>query len=188
MSNQSVAIPVNASIDLNAVTSVFVARYETQLLDKKTALAGQVKKLKSQRDDFDGLVKGLVDGTAYVSSLPFIKMTTQLGDIEVLWDGNYTVKKPHYQVKCEFVRGGEVKMTDVTIHFIPDNLVEDRNAVLSQLKEAEQQLTETLMSLKQVSQKERQIRGKIAEQSLEQAGMSELLNNPELAKLVMIGN
>jgi hypothetical protein len=44
------------------------------------------------------------------------------------------------------------------------------------------------MSLKQVSQKERQIRGKIAEQSLEQAGMSELLNHPELAKLVMITN
>ncbi len=52
------------------------------------------------------------------------------------------------------------------------------------LETANTELLEVMANIKQVSRKERQIRGRISELKLEQAGFTDLLQNDDLLKLI----
>lgn len=192
-------LTINAQINLDDVVNVFISRYETDLTGRFDAIQADMKEngkcLKSL--DLEVLTKLKEDFVLAdeVIHRCFTHETKQsFGEIVINWPSKTAsltinhVTTPlngcklddYYSNKTENKNSFKVSV-NLHEHFCSayDRLVGEGSLLREQLMAVNQQL-------QQVDRKARQIKGVIAERKLEQAGMTDLLQNAELAQLIQL--
>jgi len=182
--------PVTASVGMNEVVSVFVAKYETALIEKRDRLQQLVKSLKSQLAALD---KALIDGVnkaAYEVNVPTLNVKVEVESVTVNWTKEQAKSFVSVNTKLKDNDKGEdrygygfQKSFKINVNSID---FDDKVRLDGELEAANTELLAAIGQLKDVGRKERQVRATIAEQQLEQAGMSDLLGNTDLQKLIAV--
>lgn len=191
-------IELNAQVNMDDVVNIFISRYETTLHDQfgqiQVALKEHSKKLAGL--DLEALAKlkeDFVLADEVIARNALFETKQSYGDIKIIWtEGTATFEIKHVTtpvVGCKMVSYQEVESNKNSFN-IKVNLHEHFVSAYKRLNEEGTKLRDELLAtnqkLQQVDRKARQIKGLIAEKKLEQAGMTDLLNNTELAQLVQI--
>jgi len=178
----------NVNVGLDEVVSVFVSRYETQLFDRKDELSKNIKTVKDELEDLDKRLKKSINTSEYETSIKVLNITTHVEDVTVGWDkkkGDFITveievkdndKNEDRWSSSSFTKYKKVKISksDSTTH----------TELSDKLEVLKSELAETMVLIKSVSRKERQVRGRISEMKLQESGFAGLLDSPELTKLV----
>jgi len=190
---------LNATVGLDDVVNVFISRYETACHNRFAEVQSRLKengqKLKALdleartkiKEDF--ITPDEIIGRNYM-----FETKQTFGDINIEWTGKaILIAVVHTTTALNDVKIAGYNQTTTSIHnfSIRVNLHENFVATFNRLTEEGAAIREELMLvnqlLQQVDRKARQVKGFIAERKLEQAGMSALLENNELAQLIQIG-
>ena len=191
-------LTVDAKINLDDVVNVFISRYETDLTGRfETTQAGLKENLKCLKAlDLEVLARLKADFVVedkVIYSCFTHQVSQSFGEIVINWPS----KTASLQVNHVTTPLNGCKLADYynkteykTSFNVNVNLYEDFCSTYDRMVGEGNVLREELMSynqqLQQVDRKARQIKGLIAEKKLEQAGMTDLLENPELAKLIQL--
>ena len=129
-----------------------------------------------------------VNKSQYETLVPIFNLHSRVRGISVHWEDSYRAKKNTIVVEIGLFARDEngdyaIRSKDFTFSINKDD-VNEHETLTKELEEVNAELVEVMYQIKSVSRKERQIRGKISEMKLEQSGFSELINNPEILKLV----
>lgn len=180
----------NVNVGIDEVVAIFVSRYETDLYGKKDALATKVKSLKGKIDGITAELKKSVNKADYEGSVEKLGLKYKVDSIEVLFEKsscNYSQKVGIavsigiYDASSDRTYPVHTKSISLPINAMT---ITERKELQGELDTANAELLEVMGLIKTVGRKERQVRGKIAEMKLEQAGQNELLANGELVKLI----
>jgi hypothetical protein len=179
-------ISANVNVGMDEVVSVFVSRYETTLFNKKDELSGKIKVIKNELKDQQTRLEESVNKSHYEVTNDILNISSKVKNVRVDWE------KSHINIEVNikdnetekgryadgFSKTFKIKLEDVevTTHKERQNEIESLNA----------ELMEVMGLIKSVSRKERQIRGKISEMKLKESGLSTLLENDEMLKLVQL--
>jgi hypothetical protein len=180
------AMATDVAVSMDDVVSAFVAQYETNLYDRKKDLQSKIQLTKQHIDIVKKDVLAAVDAQSFVRdlTLPFgLTATVNGGDID------FDKEKVAFVITIKNDTGRSSYGNTINIHRnkkIPVALMRQHKGYVKELKELEAQLNETLMSLKQLPRKERQVRGKVAMRKLEESGYASLMEDQELALLVQL--
>lgn len=191
-------IELNAAVSLDDIVNVFISRYETTCHDQFSEVQARLKEngqaLKAL--DLEVLVKLKEDFVTadQVISRNFMFETKQsFGQITIDWPNSAaSINVTHTTMTLNGVKlgGYSGKDTDTNNFTVRVNMYEHFAAAHKRLTEEGTKIREELMvvnhQLQQVDRKARQVKGFIAERKLEQAGMSALLENVELAQLIQL--
>lgn len=189
--NQLTAISsmtTNVNIGINEVVSIFVAKHESELFRQKHDLSERIRVVKRELEELTKKVVDAINTTWYEGNLPHLGLTVSVSKVTAHWEDHYKAKKGNVAVellatfKCDDQR--DTSMNKIVL--VPISQVDrdehDRLTALQEQLNAE--LLSVMTEIKQISRKERQIRGRIAEMKLEQSGQADLLNHPDLIKLI----
>jgi hypothetical protein len=179
----------NVQVGMDEVCSVFVAKYEQQLLDKKAELSARIKGTKAAIEQLTDKLLRSVDKSAFEGSIPGVGIKTRVEDVTVQWEKTYYTPGNSIviEVKIEDTTGEDKHVGSLRRSVkIPSDVIDSRKELQATLESENAELLVVMDAIKSISRKERQIRGRIAEMKLENSGMSALINNPELLKLVQL--
>lgn len=181
------AMTVNANVGMTEVVSVFVAKYETNLFNKKDQLSAAIKAVEAQMAAQDKFMIDSVDTSAFKGSLPMLGLTYKVKEVSLQWDESY---RDNFTIvtSVAFMEGKDQLWTKAVKTPMSQVDIDGHQRLNAELDRLAGERLEVMNLIKSVGRKERQIRGRIAELKLEQAGMSDLLINPELTGLIQIGN
>lgn len=179
-------IAFDAKIDMNDVVSAFVTRYETALYDRKEALSAEIKALKQSIKDIEQRLIDSVNKDEYAVTLPLHKIRVANVQVDVKWVAEYNsnnantiaVSMTVYMANSSYGQSNTIYLP------IDQATVGEKNVIDEVLKVKESELLDVFGLIKTIARKERQIRGHIAEQKMQQAGMEDLLQDPTLKQLV----
>jgi hypothetical protein len=187
---QSMTTDVNVGI--NEVVSVFISRWETSLHAKKDELGKKIKTVKQQIADLTSQVLSVVDHSQYEMTVPQLSLQSKVGNVNAVWnEDTHKTKKNHIEVEVKIFdtsnpsRDYPVHTKNVKIA-IGANDVQHYNQLSADLSALNTNLVETMGEIKQVSRKERQVRGTISEKRLAESGLSGLINDPEMLRLIEV--
>jgi hypothetical protein len=187
--NLLAAMNVNADVGMNEIVSVFVAKYEGNMIAKKDELSAKLKVVKKELADIDtDLING-VDKARYNVVVPFYGYKIAATDVSVQWEKSYSCDPFQVRITVAMTdpnaaREDRQLMTQYLTEPIPKEVIARRAEILSTIDSLTAELAAVLTELKAVSRKERQIRGRISEMKLAQSGYSGLMDNPELLQLI----
>lgn len=181
------AMTNNVNVGMDEVVSVFVAKYENGLFDKKDKLAAAIRSAKTKLAGFDGAAKASVDVSKYTGSVPVLGLKFEpRSELSVQWKtGSYNEQGINMQVRMTTMDGEHEHTQHITLP-LPAALLKQYEAVVAEIDQASVELTDVITLIKQVGRKERQVRGRIAEMKLAESGLSELLNNAEMLQLIEV--
>lgn len=186
------AMNADVNVGMNEVVSVFVSKYEDGLFAKKDELSKKIKQLKAELVALVKSVELSVNKDQYTTTISLFGLSSKVTGVEIVWnETNYRIKEKNVITVTvglfdnssdrdypAFSKTFTTKLSkqDVDRHTELENDLESVNG----------ELMEVMSLIKSVSRKERQIRGRISEMKLEQSGFSDLINNPEMVKLIQI--
>lgn len=181
-------IKSDLTVGMDDVVAYFISDYETRLYNRKDDLNKQIKQVKQDIEALDKRICGSVNKSIYEVRIAAVRIQTEVTSLTVVW----SEKESHISVSLAirdfkedgtFLRNTNSKtlsasivQNDIDLHW---SLMKEKNGY-------ETDLGEVMVAIKNVSRKERQVRGKISEMKLAQSGLSELLNNAELTKLIQL--
>ena len=191
------ALKIDAKIDLKDVAAVFVSQYETNLFNRKKDLSKQIKGVKGDLKMLDARVKGAINKADYAISVPELGLISKVTDVELKWgkdeDGYDDEDEKIGLTVCidvtEKVSTRSWGSDSLTVRKVIKISPEDRKSHKTWNKELDElngELLETMALIKGVSRKEREITGVIAGKKLEASGYTDLLDNPDLIKLIQL--
>lgn len=176
------ALSANVNVGMNEVVSVFVSKYETGLFEKKDDLSDKIKVVKQELTDLDKTVKATVNVNDYRTSVPAFSLTFSVSSIDVSWATK--VIKVHVDMN---EKGVSYSRWSKTIEVkIDDEYVTKHSEASKRVADLSAELLEVMGLIKSVSRKERQIRGHISELKLAESGLSSLLNDSAIMKLIEV--
>lgn len=180
---------VNVGID--EVVSVFVTKWEDGLHAKREELSKKVKDVKSAIEMLETKLIGSVDVSEYTNvRVPMFGVIGKASKPSVNWEDGYNTKKNTITVEVglqsEDDSGAYMSFRKNLTFPIPQADVDDRANLVAERDQLSAELADVLIQIKSVSRKERQIRGRISEMKMEQAGFSDLINNPDMLKLIEV--
>lgn len=190
---------LNATVGLDDVVNVFISRYETACHTQFAEVQGRLKengqKLKALELEARTKVKEDFITPDEIIGRTYMFETKQTFDnITIEWAGKTVmIGVVHTTTALNHAKivGYGQSTTSINTFNIRVNLHENFVGAYNRLTEEGAAIREELMlvnqQLQQVDRKARQVKGFIAERKLEQAGMSALLENSELAQLIRIG-
>jgi hypothetical protein len=193
-------INANINVGIDDVVNVFVAQYENGLILERTSNQRLLQNLSKQIKEIETFVLEssknfrLFSDAIGTKDLGLFTLTTSIDDKSFLIDWEkgtirYTIDTKlksntftgdNYNTYTSGSFYGQMTIGSTSI-------VEYREAMAAKSR-ISAILAEINNSLRDVSRKERAIRGKIAEQKLTSMGMTDLLNNPQLLQLVDLSN
>lgn len=192
-------IKADVKVDMNDLTNVFIVRYEQGLVLERTSNQQKLKTLNEQIKVINEEV--LVGARAFVKrsgavgefSNPLFKTTVRVDDKDytVKWELTQVVYTIRIESKSTTSTNQYNKETSGSFQGqfdIDAGLVDQYNDLMAEKANITLVLTEINNSLRDVSRKEREIRGKITEQKFAALGMEELLVNPDLLMLIDTSN
>jgi len=200
-SNKDVSIVVGSALDqiqnninvgMEDVVAVFLSRYETSLHTERATLQKEMGlingQIKTLHDGFLTLVKEWVEhsGTVGVNNFGLVEVEVKLEkNLNVDWNKgvvNYVLETSvrSLSVDADTYRS-KSSGTVAGVHTID---VTEYNQLMEQKNVLTEKLTIVNNNLRDVSRKERQVRGQLAELKLKNLGMEDLLNEPTLIGLI----
>lgn len=184
------AITTDVKVGMDEVVSMFVAKYEDGLFAKKDSLQAKIRVAKAALTDLDKMLIGSVDKSTYHVEVPQLGFTFKAGEVSVNWGEGYRKEKNSIVVELKMFDKSDKDSHGVyTKHmFVPISQVDidERQRLNSEVEQSTTELTEVMGLIKSVSRKERQIKGKISEMKMEQAGFRDVMDNPDLQKLIQL--
>jgi hypothetical protein len=186
------AMNADVNVGMNEVVSVFVSKYEDGLFAKKDELSKKIKGLKSSLADLTKWLEGSVNKDQYTTTMFPLGISSRVTGIEIIWTDtsyNYKEKNTINVVVGVFDNSSDSKYPSFSKTFttkISKQDIDHHTELENDLESVNGELMEVMSLIKSVSRKERQIRGRISEMKLEQSGFSDLINNPEMVKLIQI--
>ena len=177
------AMQTDIQVSMDDVVSAFVSQYENNLYARKKELTSDIRASEEELRGIDTAVLTKITGASFKTSLPFgLAMTVGKGSIN--W-GDSTV-----DFQIEIKKAGDARYgSTITIHenkSIPAIQVKANKKVKNTLDSLRSDLGEVLVSLKSITRKERQVRGRIAIRKLEDSGYANLMQDAELVQLVQL--
>lgn len=192
------ALTLNAEIDMTAVAAVFVSRWEKDLFAKKQELSKRIKGTKSDLKILDTTVKRSVDKDQYNGPIPGgLGLVSKVDKVEVNWgdvdsddydedDKVGIVIEIDITEKVSTARWGSESM-DVRKHLkIPAADMKKYKEWTKELSGLNDDLLETMAEIKSIGRKTREITGVIAGKKLEASGYADLIDHPDLVKLITV--
>ena len=179
------AMRTDLQISMDDVVSAFVSQYENNLFAKKKELTAIIKDYEKTLNDLSKTVLARVTGDSFDAVLPLgLKLTISEGDIN--WEEGLVFFK--LEIKSSEKQSSYYHNSIVLSKSkaIPGPLSKKRKKAQSKLGTLRSELSEILVSLKSVTRKERQVRGRIALRKLEDSGYSDLMQDKDLIKLVQL--
>lgn len=187
-------VQTNMNVGIDEVVNVFLVKYEEAQIAERTRIQGLVKEVNEKLNvvvkqaKVSGLntVLGML-APSFSNSLVAYKMYVNKNDEGTVdWEKKIVVFVVRTELAahltigysgsaCNSVSVGVPIQADVVYEYT--NLMKEKTEQLSLLSSVNEKL-------KSMGRKERQIKGRIAELKLEQAGMSDLLNSTDLLALV----
>lgn len=177
-------IDINAQVGINEVVAIYVSKYETNLSDKKKLIADAIRSTKHEIEELIEMIRGSINVSKYANvDLSVLGLTAE-GEVDLFWTTDYRGKQYTYRISVN-VKGDQHRHINLFQRDFPMNTqhVAAYESLTAKLKEQEFELQQVIMDLKAVNQKERQVRARLAEMKLQEAGV-ELHSHPELLKLV----
>jgi hypothetical protein len=184
----------DVNVGINEVVSVFVAKYEDGLFEKKASLSKRIKDVKKSLADLNKELINSVNRQQYHQQVTLLNMEIRVKDVDVIWAIDYPNLSNTNSIRVNL---GLFALNDHTRYSQVGNeiyeplssvTVETHDNLSHELSQLNDDLMEVLTLIKSVSRKERQIRGKISEMKLEQSGFADLMNNTEILQLVQVTN
>lgn len=180
----------DVNVGINEVVSVFVAKYEDNLFTEKDRLSAAIKRVKKDMEELAGKLKASVNKSQYETSIAVLNMYSKVDSVDVYWEKQYC-REPntivvHVGLYDNDVSRKHAEHTKEIVVRISENDVEQHDDLKKELEGLNAELIEVMSKIKNVSRKERQIRGKISEMKLEQSGYTGLMENAEMLKLVQL--
>lgn len=189
-------IQTNISVGMDDLVNVFIAKYETSLIDQRIVLQDQLKGLNKVISDLgEAAIKDAketvkcfqLDNVDFKNG--YISVITTIGDeFKLDWEN----KRVSFVVRTKLVSSVKVdwrtdNSADVTsaVSLAPD-VVSGYEHALEEKRVVMEGLTNINNELRDISRKERQVRGKIAERKFVASGLEDLLADQELAKLIQL--
>jgi len=184
-------VTLAGNIGVDEVVNVFVSRYEEQLFEKKNELSNEVRMAKQSLNDQERRLKESVDKSKYKLGENAMGLRLEVGEARIVWDrrSGYDTnkKKPNRSIDVD-VTIVSAYTTDSIVDCIEisEEEVKMRDGTQKEVERLNQELQAVMEQIRDVGRKERQIRAKISAAKLEQEGYSELVNDPDLLKLVQL--
>lgn len=189
-------IQTNISVGMDDLVNVFIAKYETSLIDQRIVLQDQLKGLNKVISDLgEAAIKDAketvkcfqLDNVDFKNG--YISVITTIGDeFKLDWEN----KRVSFVVRTKLVSSVKVDwkqedLAEVTsaVGLAPD-VVSGYEHALEEKRVVMEGLTNINNELRDISRKERQVRGKIAERKFVASGLEDLLADQELAKLIQL--
>jgi hypothetical protein len=176
-----------AKIGMNEVVSVQLAKYETGLYDKKDALSQTINDLQKDLEMHNKVALKGANFKKYVGvKIPALGLISKLkGDPTLSWEEgeiHQTVGLYHTDsTKRDDTTGFSKKFSiDIAIQHVGA-----RNKMLLAIENTSNDLKTTISAISNMSRKERQVKARISEIRLKEAGI-DLAADEQLAQLVKI--
>jgi|VirMetMinimDraft_7_1064189.scaffolds.fasta_scaffold00786_5 hypothetical protein len=179
------AMQTDIQISMDDVVSAFVSQYENNLYARKKDLTAQIKAIEAKHEKLTKEVKESANGKALLKEkLPFGLILT-LNETAIRWES----REVHFTLEIKNPKKSgyyhnSLSVTKSTL--ITAAKVKEHDKMQEELTELRSILAETLVSLKSVARKEREVRGRIAIRKLEDSGYADLMQDGELAQLVQL--
>ena len=201
MSNQITTmseISTSVTVSMEDVVNVFISQYEDGLIEKRKVLQQELTELSKQ-------VKVVVDGIKLTAKQTLVeqveslnKLSSSLMSFEFQMDEDVTFNSDdklvgYYiqstvkveQSKSRYNQSMTSKLEGYVV--VSDSDVEQYKLLMDQKAEVNRQLMDINNELKDISRKERKVRGIIAERKIQETGMADLLQDQQLLQLIQIG-
>lgn len=171
-------------VSMDDVVSAFVSEYENNLYKRKKELTADVKEAEGRLSKFIKDVHKEVNADEFTSvKMPFgLTIKADEGSIDWLKASMHfqltitTENNDRYGNTITIRKVKKIKKSTITQHEKLADACDDLRS----------QLSEVLVSLKSITRKERQVRGRIAVRKLEDSGYANLMQDQELAALVQL--
>lgn len=175
------AMQTDIQISMDDVVSAFVSQYENNLYTRKKQLTSEIRAAEETAAKFVKAARKKINGASFKTPLPFgLEMTVADGTFD--WnqaEANFIIT---IEPKNNGRYGNSLSVTKTKS--IPATQVKAYEGLQKELESLRSALGEVLVSLKSVTRKERQVRGRIAIRKLEDSGYANLMQDDELVKLV----
>jgi hypothetical protein len=195
MSNKAIALlGAEVKVGMDEVVAVFVAQYEDNLFTRRDELHQLIKEVKAELAGIDTDLLAAVDDDDYEFVNAVLQIESVVESKTVVWDveGRHEITKPSIvvgvkvssQVKSNGYRNDSF-IRDIPIPLTKSDIKRHQQAT-DRLTNLRDELNGVMAQIKQVSRKERQVRGRIAAMKLQESGFKDLLDSPELQQLVQL--
>lgn len=187
-------INANLNVGIDDVVNVFISKYEDGLIAQRTSKQLEVKQINNQInqvvEELDAEVERFKEQYEQTITIGTLKSEYSIKkNCTTLWESQKVICTVSIlttvagQTDSYYCGSNSIVKVDMTI---PNEIQSEYKQLLSSKTILLEQLQELNGLLRDVSRKERQVRGRIAEQKLENLGMTDLLNEPSLLKLVQV--
>lgn len=192
----------DVNVGMDEVVGVFVSRWEDSLYSKKDELSKNIKTVKAELESFEKTVldQFRLHRGQYDQNITALGLNSVCSDVELVWDRSSDYNTKNLKGLANSVAVFKVQIKDVDDRSsygssainknfyqpISDSDLERRKEINGRLGDLGSELQEVLLKIKGVSRKERQIRGRISEMKLKDAGFEELIENPDLVGLIKL--
>ena len=182
----------NLQVGMEDVVNVFIARLEDSLHNQRENLQGQVRNLKTKLEELNDEQKLRKDDIELVSiQTQYVEISQKLDDVRVNWekgivsiDVETTTKSRKYVGKSDYYDKKE-STSEVQVHLsISPKALNEHNSLNKEIADLTAELMKVNNQLRDMSRKERQVRGVIATKKLTEMGMEDLLNDGDLLAIV----
>ena len=190
----------DVNVGMDEVVNVFVSRYEDDLHERKKALSKELSVAKANLGDF---IKTLetelrVKGAGFEFNIIEFGLSGAMSSSKICWtetDLSYSTRKhkslpKNYPFGCVEIRvqsfSDDGSLDQYKFIELETSDLDQHTELKQNVVDISTELKSILEMIKDVSRKERQIRGKISAAKLEKAGYDDLLQNDELLQLVQI--
>lgn len=185
----SSVIETNAQLALPDIVAIFLAKYETDLYEKKSELSSIVSGIRKEIEDLDDLVLKAANFKPYEGlKMPKLNLVSKLDSKPTI---NWTIKEVCATIKVGLAKPGPghlrtsdfkqevslpIKKADIT----------KRQKLLEDVADRKDQLGDIIGLITDMPRKERQIKGAIGARRLKEQGLEDFINSTEMRKLIEI--
>lgn len=176
-------IETDVKIDMNDIVSIFTSKYEERLYDSKARLTAEiaegrkvVAKLTKEATDSVDVSKFLVPHPLFNIEEDGRTLNESAGTVTVVFRTN---TEQGFGGSYNSVARRDLKLTKKVVNEI--------SKAKEKLNTLADELNTTMVAIRDMGRKERQVRARIIEQKLENSGMEHLLNDEGLQKLIELG-
>lgn len=187
-------IQSNITVGMDDLVNVFIAKYETSLINQRNTFQDQLK-------DLNKIISGLSEtaikdtkSAVQEFNIPdfkngVISIITTIGDnFKLDWERKHVsfriTTKIKTTVKVDYYTENDTSIT-TAISLAPD-IISSYERTMDEKRLVMENLSNINNELRDISRKERQVRGQIAERKFVASGLEDLLNDQELIKLIQM--
>lgn len=184
-------IEIGATIGINEVVNVFVTKHEDDLYIQKAErskiLSNAKQKAKKYDDAIEKDAKAADSTLKYNTTLEMLDLVSIVDNVSINWKNSELIVRVKIKSVSKDIHGNSINSMYKNYYDpLSIEVVKQHKQNHADVESAQAGLTETMNRIKDISRKERQIRGEISRRTLEDAGMEELLNDKALQGLICL--